>query len=102
MCELNKKSGNKRIDPCIRNFIKRLNLVFDKMSGNKRFRTVASCCGHGKYPMTIVCEYYDRKSGYQTFIEFISGKEILRNKRFYKRDKQGYYYIPEIIEEKKK
>ena len=84
--------------------MKRLDEVFNRMSGTKTFKIVACCCGHqeefkGKYPMTIVCEYYDRKSGHQTFIEFISGKEIPRTRRFYKRDKQGVYYIPEVVNE---
>ena len=30
-------------------------------------------------------------------IEIFSGIEIPRNRKFYKKDKDGYYYIPEII-----
>jgi hypothetical protein len=114
MCELNKKSGLKRIDPCMRNFIKRLNSIFDIMRKNKEadFKILACCCGHGKYPMTIICSYIDKDVG-KTIIEFISGKGIykksrknatiinteFREKKFYKKDKQGYYYIPEVVNE---
>jgi len=53
--------------------------------------TVACCCGHGKYPMTIVCEMNGE------YFDIVSDIEIPRSKRFYKKDKQGYYYIPETI-----
>ena len=29
--------------------------------------------------------------------ELFSGKLINRKKRFYKKDKEGYYYIPEVL-----
>ena len=53
--------------------------------------TVACCCGHGKYPMTILL----KRNEYA--IELFSGKLINRKKKFYKKDKQGYYYIPEVV-----
>ena len=58
---------------------------------HKDIDTRASCCGHGKYPMTIVI--WDGADGY---FEIISGTKIPRKKKFYKKDKQGYYYIPEV------
>lgn len=73
MCKLNKKSGNKRIDP--------------------KLDVRASCCGHGKYPMTIVCHI--KPANY--FLELISQQAIQRKIRFYKRDKEGYFYIPETL-----
>ena len=44
------KIGNKkiRIDPCMKHIIDFLN--------HKGVKTVGCCCGHGKYPMTIVME----------------------------------------------
>jgi len=57
---------------------------------------VACCCGHhGKHPMTIVV-YNKSKSFY---FDMVSGKKIPRKKKFYKKDKQGYYYIPEVVNE---
>jgi len=87
MCKHNKKSGLKRIDPCMRIFIDNLNnLLLEGM------KIVACCCGHKKYPMTIVVS-----AGYGNY-DLVSGKEIPRQKKFYKKDKQGYYYIPETID----
>jgi len=59
-------------------------------------QVVASCCGHKKYPMTIV-----KKVGFKndpSFLEIVSGKIIPRKKKFYKKDKEGYYYIPETLQ----
>jgi len=55
------------------------------------YRTLGSCCGHGKYPMTVVVT-----RGYGNPIEYFSQIEIPRKRRFYKKDKKGYYYIPEV------
>jgi hypothetical protein len=56
-------------------------------------RTLACCCGHGRYPMSIVIE----RDGFR--YEAMSGIEICRKKRFYRKDSKGYYYIPEVGEE---
>jgi len=68
--------------------IKTLKIIF-KHCG---FKILACCCGHGKYPMTIVYEIPKRAK-----FELFSGKVIPRKKRFYIKDKQGYYYIPETL-----
>jgi len=52
----------------------------------------ACCCGHGKYPMTIVIE-----DNYGEFWEIIHNKQIPRSRNFYKKDKQGMYFIPEVM-----
>jgi len=82
MCKWN-KWGDTRIDPCMRNIIKVLNF--------HGIKTFACCCGHKKYSPTIVCEWGEY------ILEIFSNKYIPRKKKFYKRDKQGYYYIPEVI-----
>lgn len=98
MCEWN-KWGDTRIDPCMRNLIKWL---------NQKHKTVLSCCGHGKYPMTVIVKEYDKIKGKRVilFREIFSGK-VLRikkdplepdPKKFYKRDNEGYYFIPETLE----
>jgi hypothetical protein len=56
--------------------------------------TLACCCGHGRYPMSIVIRRYG------VIEELISGKHIPRAKKFYKKDDEGYYYIPETIDDK--
>jgi len=85
MCEAKryKKIPNTRIDECLRGAISTLNA--------HGFKTVASCCGHKKYPLTII---YPGKSG--GFFDLFSGIKIPRKRNFYKRDKQGYYYIQEV------
>lgn len=90
MCEKTNYKGtsNTQIDKCMRELIKYL-----RSCGIK---TVSCCCGHGKYPMTIVVKHYDcRWLGRDIF----SGKVIPRSRNFYKRDGEGYYYIPETIED---
>lgn len=76
------------IDPCMRGLIKYLQSI--------KVKTLGCCCGHGRYPMTIIVEGRKGK-----IIEAISGKEVFRSRRFYKKDDQGYYFIPEVSEEKK-
>ena len=90
MCRVNILYGDTRIDPCMRELIFNLKVLL--MKGNN---LVACCCGHGKYPMTIVIK------GFKGVIfDLVSNKEIPRTRRFYKKDSEGYYYIPETIEAK--
>lgn len=88
MC-IRQKTSDQRIDPCIRPLIKWL---------NDKHITVASCCGHGRYPMTIVIKEGEPGILKNKIIyrEIISQKIIPRIKRFYRRDPEGYYYIPEV------
>lgn len=74
----------KKVDKCLSNLLCFIN-------GNTRFRTLGSCCGHGRYPMSIVC-----KSPFGFNIDICSGKIIPRKRRFYKKDSEGFYYIPEV------
>lgn len=55
-------------------------------------KTLGACCGHSRYPLTIIV----RSSLGENF-EFISQKVIPRKKRFYKKDSNGYFYIPEVV-----
>jgi hypothetical protein len=76
------KSGANRIDPCMRDEIEQLH--------KWGIKTLACCCGHGKYKRTIVTKVNN------TNIEYYTGIEIPRKTRFYKRDKEGMFYIPEV------
>lgn len=61
----------------------------------KGIKTLACCSGHGKYKTTIIIdgdEYGIR--------ELLSGAKIPRKKKFYVKDKKGFYYIPEVDKEK--
>lgn len=75
-----------RIDKCMKSIVERLNKV-------KTIQTLACCCGHKKYPMTIVC----RIKPHPIILEIMSNKVIPRKKRFYIKDKKGVLHIPETI-----
>jgi len=70
-------------------------------SGLERFerygmKTLACCCGHGGYPETIVCEGVVEGVDKGVIIEFNSQKVIPRRRRFYLKDANGFFYIPEV------
>ena len=93
MCEKKQfKYCPSEIDECMRNFINILNELLANISLN----IVACCCGHNKYPMTIIV----RESGSGKVYDLVSNKTIPRTRNFYKKDKKGYYYIPEVSKEK--
>ncbi len=88
------KSGNQRIDPCLWETIK-----FLQEFG---FQTLACCCGHGKYKPTVV--YQNSKD--EIFAAIVPKSlpayilqgtmKMPRKKRFYRRDKDGVFFIPEL------
>jgi len=84
MCKFNPKNDSRRIDPCLKRLIE-----FMKVKGGG-IQPLGSCCGHGKYPLTIVVT--NGKINW----ELLSNHIIPRKKKFYVKDKEGYYYIPEI------
>ena len=63
-----------------------------KIMRDRGINTLGCCCGHNKYPMTIIV-----KSKEEIIVEYFSNKIIPRIRRFYKRDDEGYYYVPETI-----
>ena len=91
MCKLKKyhKTSNTQIDKCMRKLI---DFIDDH---SNMIEVIACCCGHYKYPMTIIVEHNNG-----IIYDLMSDIEIPRKRRFYKRDKQGYYYIPEIVKRK--
>jgi len=78
-----------RCDSCIRRLIELLNL--------HGIKTVACCCGHMRYPITILIK--NPKNG--KIKEMLSGIEIPRKRNFYRRDSEGFFFIPEICSEHK-
>ena len=90
MCEKRSSVNGKirgklvRLDSCLRVKIDRLN--------KDGFRTVASCCGHGRYPETIL---YRTAWGSVGVLGWPS-IQISRTRNFYRQDSHGFYYIPEI------
>ena len=77
---------NPRIDKCLTPIINYLNKSF-------KLKTLASFCGHGKYNTTIVV-----KDNSGTISEYYSHKLLgpKKRSRFYKKDEDGFYYIPEL------
>ena len=88
MCKFNPKNKGRRLDKCLELPL----IVWNWAINKKKIRIVSSCCGHGKYPMTIIAV---KNNGIA--FDLISGIFIPRKNRFYKKDKEGYYYIPEVI-----
>lgn len=76
-----------RVDKCMRNLIRLLNV--------KGVKTLGCCCGHQKYPMTIVFELYPDGP----IMELMTRTEIPRKTKFYKMDEEGFFYIPEVSNE---
>ena len=85
MCKLKKyhKTINTQIDKCMIELIKYL---------QKEYKILACCCGHSKYPATVIV-----KNTQGLIYELLTkGLPVIpRTRNFYKKDNQGYYYIPE-------
>ncbi len=73
------------IDKCMKNVVEFID------ENNNLLDVVACCCGHGKYNMTILM----RSCLSGEVFDLVSSKIIHRKRNFYKKDKEGYYYIPE-------
>lgn len=74
-----------KVDSCLPVLLRLLN-------DNPDVKTLSSCCGHGKYHPSIIAKI----KRYSYPIEIFSGKFIHdRKKRFYVKDKDGFYYVPE-------
>lgn len=82
--ECKEKPNPRKIDGHMQKFVLKLRLL--------GIHTKGSCCGHNKYPVTIVCYNSITDNCY----EFFSSTLIPRKARFYKKDKAGYFYIPEV------
>jgi hypothetical protein len=78
---------NPRIDKCLIEEINCLNMI-------KSLKTLASCCGHGKYDPTIVIKDHNGN-----IFDYYSNKSLKPKKRnrYYKKDNEGFYFIPEIV-----
>lgn len=88
----------RNIDPCLVKELEELKDTFPRFK--EKFKTIMSCCGHFKYSKTLVVQ----NRGSKVHFEWFSGIRLEGTKRaderapFYKRDQEGYYYIPEVDE----
>ncbi len=71
-----------RVDSCLRDEVIALNRA--------GIRTVGCCCGHGRYPKTIVIRTQEGKIALHP-----SREDIPRKRLFYRTDSDGFYFIPE-------
>lgn len=83
---------NPRIDKCLRERIEYINKDFP-------YKTIASCCGHYKYKETIIVKVITKGFPKGFIFEFNSLIKLTPRKhnRYYKKDVEGYYYVPELI-----
>lgn len=84
---------NRQVDFCIKSLVNDLQ--------TQGFDTILSCCGHGKYEPTIVIRNNDN-----SVFDFFTKKLLnnynpnfdKRHNTYYKKDSDGYYFIPEIFQ----
>lgn len=93
------KGNSKEIDECLKEELEQINTGYPIQGGNK-FTTLLSCCGHGRYPKTIIV--INNISG--CVFDWISGailpekyKNGKKRKRYYTKDKEGFFFLPEAI-----
>ena len=81
----NQSGHNAKVDNCLVGELISINL-------SVRYKSISSCCGHGKYPKTIIVK--DKKG---LIFELHSKIVIPRKRRFYIKNKEnGLYHIPEV------
>ena len=91
MCEFRNstkaKIGKKklRVDRCMARLMEKVNSL--------GLKTVACCCGHGRYPMTVIYEEGNKQ------FDLISGVEIKVPVRRYVSDEEGFMHIPVVTEQ---
>jgi len=86
------KGCGRKIDKCMRRLI-------DFINTHPNVKTLASCCGHGRYNMSIIIEYRTGMDGNWIWKvkELCSGVELPKRTKYYKKDADGFYYIPELV-----
>jgi len=82
------RGKNVRVDACLRDVIEKLN--------NTPIVSVGSCCGHFRYPQSILFRDYTDDKIHVFDTDII----IPRTRRFYRMDTKGYYFIPEMRDPK--
>ena len=86
-----------KVDDCMAREVIRIQnrLNLKVCPATMHLKVVASCCGHGIYPKTVII----RNDGHNTeklHYEYYTDELIPRTRNFYHKDKKGYYYIREV------
>lgn len=95
MCEKKPYNG-RRIDPCMVEQIAVINECIDDID------TIACCCGHGKYAKTIITRNRFTNEIYEFFSHIKLADAPRKSRKYYKKDAEGYYYIPEVVNKDRK
>jgi len=95
MCKFVNNTKHSRTDKCMKQMIADINVYLD---ATKERTIVGCCCGHGRFPMTIVMRDNKQKPGQSPVWELFSKVRIPRTRNIYRKDDEGYYYIPEVME----
>lgn len=90
MCDKKPYCGT-RVDPCLNPMIDFININFEN------FRTILSCCGHDKYPKSIIIYNVKTNIVFEYYSLIFLSYGIRKDKHYYKKDSEGFYYIPEVI-----
>jgi len=93
MCEKKPYNG-RRIDPCMVEQVEAINTLYDDIE------TIACCCGHGKYPKSIITHNKFTNAIYEYFTHTKLADAPRKSRKYYKKDPEGYYYIPELTNKK--
>lgn len=96
MCKFANNGKHSRIDKCMKEEIEHINIFLNE---TKDRSIIACCCGHNRYSKTILVKDLNTEIGYNVW-ELFSKKEIPRYGNFYKTDKKGFYFLPEVDKEK--
>lgn len=85
MFEMCKNHNKQNIDKCMKHLVNFIN-------EQTNFKTIMCCCGHGKYPPSLIVIGCTNRP-----FDIFSGVYFKHDqKRFYKKDKEGYYFISEV------
>lgn len=85
----------RRIDPCLLPIIYMINQI-------PNYYTLLSCCGHNsQYSKTIVVFNSQTNEVFEYYSQIILSHGLRKSRKYYKRDINGNYYIPELIEVQK-
>jgi len=70
--------------------------LVNQINKSPDYKVILCCCGHEKYPPSIIVR--NKRNRFKVF-ELFTKIELgyRKGKRYYKKDKEGYYFIPEII-----
>jgi hypothetical protein len=99
MCEkIISKGSAKNIDPCLVEELEQIKNEFPRF--REKFKSLLSCCGHGKYKKTWVVQNKGSKVAFDWFsrVKLTGTKRSDSRAPYYERDDEGHYFIPEVQE----